>query len=233
MTPRVAPGRAHDPAATRGALISAATRVFAERGFQGARVDEIARRSGVNKAMINYHFAGKAGLYREILAAGFGEFRRQLEPVRASRGSAEARLRGFATAMAALAASRPFFFTMVLREVTSDGSPMDDEVIGHIMSIVEIDQEIIVQGIKDGAFRDVDPLLAHLSFAGALIFVFATAPFRQRMAAAGAKRRVRARGGSAGRCPVFPSLESFAEHHHDLFTRGLSRRARTTTRRSP
>jgi len=40
-------------------ILSAAELVFSEKGFDGARVDEIARRAGVNKALIYYYFKGK------------------------------------------------------------------------------------------------------------------------------------------------------------------------------
>src|SRR6185295_1241672 len=63
---------ARDAVATRQSLLDAATTLFAERGFDGARVDEIARRAGVNKAMISYHFGGKKALYNAILADDFG-----------------------------------------------------------------------------------------------------------------------------------------------------------------
>ena len=38
------------------AILAAAALEFAERGFAGARVDRIARRARVNKAMLYYHF---------------------------------------------------------------------------------------------------------------------------------------------------------------------------------
>ena len=44
------------PGATRQALIDAATSLFAQRGFEGTRVDQIAETAGVNKAMISYYF---------------------------------------------------------------------------------------------------------------------------------------------------------------------------------
>ena len=44
--------RPRDAAATREVLLDAATLVFAEKGFAGARVDEIAARARANKALI-------------------------------------------------------------------------------------------------------------------------------------------------------------------------------------
>ncbi|WP_242395337.1 TetR/AcrR family transcriptional regulator [Anaeromyxobacter oryzisoli] len=63
------PGRARDAQATRAALLRAATAVFADDGYAGARVDAIARRARVNKRMIYAYFGDKQGIYREVLAA--------------------------------------------------------------------------------------------------------------------------------------------------------------------
>jgi AcrR family transcriptional regulator len=56
---------------TRERILKAAERLFAERGYDGTSVRAIVARARVNQAAINYHFAGKEGLYREILRAAF------------------------------------------------------------------------------------------------------------------------------------------------------------------
>ena len=48
-------------------ITEAAREVFAEVGFEGARVDEIARRAGINKAMIYYRIGDKESLYAKVL----------------------------------------------------------------------------------------------------------------------------------------------------------------------
>jgi TetR/AcrR family transcriptional regulator len=60
--------------ATREKLLDAAALVFAEQGFAGARVDEIAARAGVNKALIYAYYGDKKGLYRAVLASRVAEF---------------------------------------------------------------------------------------------------------------------------------------------------------------
>ncbi len=56
------------PAAERRELIErAATEVFAERGYAGASIDEIARRSGVSPPVVYDHFASKLDLFRRLL----------------------------------------------------------------------------------------------------------------------------------------------------------------------
>jgi AcrR family transcriptional regulator len=54
---------------TRERVLKAAERLFAERGYEATSVRAIVDKARVNQAAINYHFAGKEGLYREVLRA--------------------------------------------------------------------------------------------------------------------------------------------------------------------
>lgn len=56
---------------TRDRILKAAERLFAERGYEATSVRAIVAKARVNQAAINYHFAGKDGLYREVLRAAF------------------------------------------------------------------------------------------------------------------------------------------------------------------
>jgi TetR/AcrR family transcriptional regulator len=56
---------------TRAAILSAARRVFAQRGLDGTSVREVAEAARVNNAMIYYHFKDKDDLYRSVLADSF------------------------------------------------------------------------------------------------------------------------------------------------------------------
>ena len=59
------------PSQTRERIVGAASAIFADKGFAGARVDEIARRAGVNKAMLYYHVGDKQALYTAVLTHNF------------------------------------------------------------------------------------------------------------------------------------------------------------------
>jgi AcrR family transcriptional regulator len=56
---------------TRDRILKAAERLFAERGYEATSVRAIVGKARVNQAAVNYHFAGKEGLYREVLRAAF------------------------------------------------------------------------------------------------------------------------------------------------------------------
>ena len=56
---------------TRERIMKAAERLFAERGYDATSIRAIVGKARVNQAAINYHFAGKDGLYREVLRTAF------------------------------------------------------------------------------------------------------------------------------------------------------------------
>lgn len=65
------PGRPpapHEPAETRDRLLDAAAEVFAERGFHGAAVDEIVRRSNASKGTFYFHFPHKQGVFSALVS---------------------------------------------------------------------------------------------------------------------------------------------------------------------
>jgi AcrR family transcriptional regulator len=59
----------------RESIERAATDVFAERGYRGASIDEIARRSGVTPPVVYDHFASKRDLYERLLERHYAALR--------------------------------------------------------------------------------------------------------------------------------------------------------------
>ncbi|GLY38286.1 TetR family transcriptional regulator [Amycolatopsis sp. NBRC 101858] len=74
--PEAAPPKRRMSAAKRRAVIvESATEVFAERGYDGAPIDEIARRSGISAPVLYDHFPSKLALFQEVLAAEYARLR--------------------------------------------------------------------------------------------------------------------------------------------------------------
>lgn len=71
---------------TRARVVAAASALFAERGFHGTTVRDIAARAGVNLAASNYHYGSKKALYLEVFRAQFAAVRAMM----ARRGVAKA-----------------------------------------------------------------------------------------------------------------------------------------------
>ena len=82
-----------DPERTSASILAAAVKEFTEKGYAGARIDAIAKRSGANKRMIYHYFGDKEGLYLAVLESAYVGIRSaeaelhlaDLEPVEAIR----------------------------------------------------------------------------------------------------------------------------------------------------
>lgn len=66
--------KTRDAEATRHAILEAAEKIFAEKGFAEATTSEIAARAGVTKSLIHHYFVSKEGLWTEVKAHRFGEY---------------------------------------------------------------------------------------------------------------------------------------------------------------
>lgn len=197
-----------DAEGTRDALMDAATELFAARGFDGTRVDQIAEQAGVNKALISYHFGGKRGLYNEILAVTFSEAHRRFKAIEESKGAADERLRDFIQTFADLATLRPALPTMVLREVLSGGLHVDEHLLPQFLALFRVVQGIVDQGIEEGTFTAVNPYLTHISLLGSLVFYFAFRPLGARLV--------------DGKLPAgVPEVRQYVRHLQELLTEGL------------
>ncbi len=195
---------------TREALLSAATESFARHGFDGATVEMIARRARVNRAMISYYFGGKQGLYDAILAATFKPAGERLREIRDASLPPEARLRRFIEVFVETGGRHPHLPAMILREVLAGGLHLKDVFFDYVMTILSLIREILEQGVREGTFRPVDPLLTHLSLVGSLVFFLATGSTRGRWVA-------------NGRVPILnPAAEEYVRHVQELVIRGLA-----------
>jgi len=76
VTKRSTSGRGgYDPELTRRNILAVATREFAEKGYSGARVDEIAAQTNTSKRMIYYYFEDKEGLFVAVLEDAYRRIR--------------------------------------------------------------------------------------------------------------------------------------------------------------
>jgi len=169
----------------RDRILDAASAVFAEQGFAGARVDDIASRAGVNKAMLYYHVGDKTALYSAVLLRNFERVRGALDEALATGGSARARLEAVITALTRMVQRHPDHPRMMLREIASGAASLEPEVLAAMLEVVGVVRALIAEGTATGEFRAIDPVLTHLTLVGAVVFLNATAPIRDRAAALG------------------------------------------------
>ncbi|MDH3325915.1 MAG: TetR/AcrR family transcriptional regulator [Gammaproteobacteria bacterium] len=162
-------------------ILRTATKHFANAGFDGARVDEIAAEAGVNKAMLYYRVGNKEALYEEIFVETIGGVLSQIEKEIRDEDSPEQQLTKFATVFAGSLNNNPFIAPLILREVASGGTHMNDQAIFKMNQIRTLLATILKKGEKKNVFRPSNPLLIHILLIGTLNFYSASASIRNKL----------------------------------------------------
>jgi TetR/AcrR family transcriptional regulator, fatty acid metabolism regulator protein len=151
----------------RKLILAAAIRVFAEHGYHGSRVGDIAEDAGVAHGLLYHYFASKEDVLRTIFVENWGELIARFRAVEASDEPAAEKLEGIAKILLRTWRNDPALVTVMVREVARSHeleSQVDD--VREAFSII---QRVIEEGQAAGAFRSgVDARLASWVVYGAL-----------------------------------------------------------------
>ena len=111
----VEPRRRLAPEQRRALIVEAAGRLFGEHGYDGTRLDDVARAAGVTKPVLYRHFADKTALYLALLErhrADLGSFAGAIPP----DGPLEARLRAVLEVWLDYVRSHDYAWRMLFRD---------------------------------------------------------------------------------------------------------------------
>jgi AcrR family transcriptional regulator len=165
--------RQNDADVTRTNILDVAAREFADKGLNGARIDEIAEKTNSSKRMIYYYFGGKDELYRAVLERSYAG-------IRESEMATDFELLPALDAMKAhieqsfdYQNSHPEFARLVMNEnIHRAAHLMHVEGIKDRNNMVIASlKKIIDKGIGEGVFRhDIDPVDLHMTISALCIF---------------------------------------------------------------
>ena len=163
-------------------ILQAATKEFSGAGFAGARVDEIAKIAGVNKATIYYHIGGKQALYAQVIHHLFGNAVEKFNRNITAAQSPEDKLRGFIQTIAGMVDQHPELAAIMLREQASGGQHFPAMVAQDLAQILGILTGILDDGAREGSFIKTVPLILHMMIIGAIVFFKMSSPIRAKLA---------------------------------------------------
>jgi TetR/AcrR family transcriptional regulator len=164
------------PQDCRVKLIEVATPLFAEKGFNGVSVREVARAAGVNLSMISYYFGGKEGLYGEVLNEQFATLKgvdllleTDADPVR--------KFEFYVRATVARYRKNPYLLRFYTSELTNPTPCFETIVKPAIKRVVQILIDTFTEGLSHERFRKgLDPVDTVLALAGMINFYFLLEP---------------------------------------------------------
>ena len=172
-SPDAPPVRRRDAVRTRKEILDVATREFADRGFAGARVDEIAARTRTTKRMIYYYFGGKEQLYIAVLERAYATARDAERQVDMEDLDPAAAIRLLAERTFDHHESHPDFIRLVSIENIHRAEHMrkSKQLASLKNPVIELIERILERGHTAGVFRrDVDPIDVHMMISAFCVF---------------------------------------------------------------
>jgi AcrR family transcriptional regulator len=173
VAPASVPERQRDAERTRAEILETATAEFAERGYDGARVDEIGARTRTTKRMIYYYFGGKKQLYIAVLERAYARIRAAEQAVNVDHLDPVMAIRRIAEVTFDHHEANPDFIRLVSIENIHHG-----EHVAEIGSLVRVNTpaivllgEILERGRAQGVFRtDIDAIDVHMVISSFCVF---------------------------------------------------------------
>jgi TetR/AcrR family transcriptional regulator len=155
----------------RDEILRAAEAVFAEAGYDRARLEDVALRVGIRRASLLYHFRDKTALYSAVLESLFDDLVRRYRRVLEGGGTAGARLERTVDAWLDFVAARPAILPIMLRELAdgvTDGSRPFAERAKPVFAAFN---EVISAGQAAGTLRRTDGVQVLMMLGGASTFL--------------------------------------------------------------
>jgi AcrR family transcriptional regulator len=162
-----------DAERTRAELLAVATEVFAEEGYSGARVDDIAERTRTTKRMIYYYFGGKEQLYIAVLENAYRGIREAERSIDVDHSDPVVAIRRLAELTFDHHVTHDAFIRLVAIENIHRGEFI--RRIGSLRTLAApaktLLDEILERGRTAGVFRpDVDAIDVHLVISAYCVF---------------------------------------------------------------
>jgi TetR/AcrR family transcriptional regulator len=158
--------RRRDPDRTRRAILDAGRVEFCLHGFNGARIERIARRSKSNLRMIYHYFGNKEGLYLSNLESVYSEIRNQELQLDLANCSPLEGLRRLILFSFDFFATHSDFIALISTENILKGRFLKrlPSIQAMSLPLIEVIRGFLQRGEKEGIFRTgIDPLQFYVS----------------------------------------------------------------------
>lgn len=161
-----APARRATTQKTQGVIIHAALAEFAEKGFDGARVDEIALRTGLNKNVLYHHFGSKDGLFVAVLEHTYATIRAMQNEMQLRTLDPVAGMQRLVVFTGRIWVQYPEFQRLLMSENLIGGKhlPMLTGLPDIYNPLLDTLMALLTRGVDEGAFREgIDPVDLYIS----------------------------------------------------------------------
>ncbi len=169
-TPREAAGRTDEEPEKRRAILHAAVRVFAEKGYQGCRIADVARAAHVAYGLVYHYFRNKDELLESVFAEQWAILINAIRAVDEGPGTAADKVAGIYAFVFDVYKTAPAAVRVLILEVTRTTHALRAGSTRETFEqAVQLVADIVREGQGRGELkRDLDPVVAATGILGAL-----------------------------------------------------------------
>ncbi len=144
-------------------IITAAERVFIDKGMDGARMQHIADEAGINKALLHYYYRSKQKLFNIVFTTAFKAFAPDLIKVFQREGDFFSKLRNFVKTYLDVLERNPHIPGFILHEIRHKPDQLI-QLVGGLNLDIDVVIRQIEEEIQAGRIKPIDPkqLMIHI-----------------------------------------------------------------------
>jgi len=161
-------------------VLEAATRIFINRGFEGATMQEIADEADINKGLLHYYFKSKENLFHLVIKKVAGQIVPKIDILIESDDPIPEKIRKFVEFYIDLLIQNPYLPAFILSEINLKGQLFMREILHeHKINPMKLLLQIDIE-VREGRIRPINPFNLLLNTLSMCIFPFIARPiFRE------------------------------------------------------
>jgi AcrR family transcriptional regulator len=167
-----------DATLTKKKILTTARRLFSKQGYDATTVDDIAKESEFNKALIYYYFKNKSGLYSEVMSGLFNAIYDAVVEGERDCTNAIEELEVFINSYTAHAYKNPYFSALLLRELSNSGAHVPEMMFTSMRRVYSLLIDILKRGESEKVFSTSVPMIVHFMIIGSINLMVTTEHLR-------------------------------------------------------
>lgn len=169
---------------TESSILEAARKVFTRKGYEGARMEDIAKEAGINRALLHYYFRNKARMFEVVFEQRFREFFSGLMEILHSDLELEEKIKAIIDHDIIMISKHPDLPLFILQEVNQNPERLKSFIqkLGATPgSILDGFNKQVAEEVKKGTIRKITGIQLMMNILSLCIYPFIARPMIQFM----------------------------------------------------